>query len=287
MNESIPNEKINLTGQVTIVTGGGRGLGRAYALALAGAGAAVAVTARSKVQLAETVTLIEKAGGRSLAVTADVTDQQAVDRVIEDTERQFGPVDLLVNNAGRSRLLGEIWELDPEEWWRTIEVNLRGPFLYTQAVLPSMVSRRCGRVINLASGAGLGAPSYFSAYGISKAALIRFSEILAAESREYGISVFVIHPGNVLTPMNKYFVDSVVPELPAHLEKRFEWMLTYFEEGKGTPIEESVQLVLTLASGKADALTGCYISVYDDVEEMVQRAEEIQEKQLYTLRLRT
>jgi hypothetical protein len=84
-----------------------------------------------------------------------------------------------------------------------------------------------------------------------------------------------------------YWVESAVPALPPHLAKRFEWMLTYFDEGKGTPIEESVQLVLTLASGKADALSGCFISVKDNVEEMIQRANEIQDRQLHKLRLRT
>jgi NAD(P)-dependent dehydrogenase (short-subunit alcohol dehydrogenase family) len=287
MSDISTNEQTDLSGQVAIVTGGGRGLGRAFAQALAKAGAAVAVVARSGDQLCETVHLIQQAGGRAIAVTADVTDQQAVEQMAREVEQQLGPVDLLVNNAGRWQLLGEIWELDPEQWWRQIEVNLRGPFLCARAILPGMITRRRGRIINLASAAGLSAGTYASAYRISKTALIRFSENLATEAGEHGISVFAIDPGTVRTPMNVYWVESGVAALPAPMAQRFKWIQTFFEEGRDTPIERSVQLVLSLASGRADALSGCFISVRHDVTEMVQRAEEIQQGELYTLRLRT
>ena len=156
MNSNDTHQEIDLGGQVAIVTGAGRGLGRAFAEALAGAGAAVAVVARSADQLAETVTLIEQADGCAIAVTADVTDQQAVEHAVAETKRQLGSVDLLINNAGRWQLLGELWEMDPEQWWREIEVNLRGLFLCARAVLPDLVARRCGRIVNMASHAGLG-----------------------------------------------------------------------------------------------------------------------------------
>ena len=287
MNHDDVHQEIDLGGQVALVTGGGRGLGREFARALAGAGAAVAVTARSADQLAETVALIEEAGGRGIAFPADVTDQQAIDEMASEVERQLGSVDLLVNNAGRWQLLGEVWESDPEQWWREMEVNLRGPFLCARAVLPGMVARRRGRIINLASVAGLGATAYASAYGISKTAIIRFSETLAAETKEHGISVFAIHPGTVRTPMNVYWVESGIAALPPPMAQRFEWITSFFEEGRDIPIERSVQLVLSLASGRADGLSGCTISVDDDVAEMVSRAEEIQQDELHTLRLRT
>jgi NAD(P)-dependent dehydrogenase (short-subunit alcohol dehydrogenase family) len=287
MSGNSTNEQIDLSGQVAIVTGGGRGLGRAFAQALAKAGAAVAAIARSEDQLRETVQLIKGAGGHAIALTADVTDQQAVERVVAETERQLGPVDLLVNNAGRWQLLGEVWELDPEQWWREIEVNLRGPFLCARAVLPGMVARRRGRIINLASIAGLRGPAYASAYCISKTAVIRFSENLAAETVEHGVSVFAIHPGTLRTPMNLYWLESGIAALPVPMAQRFEWIYKFFEEGRDTPMEQPVQLVLFLASGRADALSGRYISVDDDLAEMVQRAEEIRRDELYTLRLRT
>ena len=155
MNSNLGIEKDDLRGQVAIVTGGGRGLGRTFAHALAAAGAAVAVVARSSDELAEVVASIRELGRRATAITGDVTDRQAVEHVVHETERQLGPVDLLVNNAAILRTPGPLWEVDPDEWWRTMEVNVRGPFLCARAVLPGMIERGRGRIINVASGAGL------------------------------------------------------------------------------------------------------------------------------------
>jgi 3-oxoacyl-[acyl-carrier protein] reductase len=112
-----------------MVSGAGRGIGRALAQELAKAGVAVAVVARSEDQLAETVKPIGSTGGRAIALAADVTDQQAVARAVAETERQLGPVALLVNSAGHGGQVGPVWEVEPDEWWRCVEVNLRGPFL--------------------------------------------------------------------------------------------------------------------------------------------------------------
>ena len=184
-----------LDGQVAIVTGGGRGIGRAIAEGLARAGAAVTVLARSEDELAETVRLIESSGGWAIAVVADVTDERAVQDAVERTERELGPVDLLVNNAAVATPVGPAWEVDPDAWWRTVEVNLRGPFLGARAVLPSMLRRRAGRIVNIVAVAAFNTAPFMSAYGGSKAALISFTDDLAAETREHGISVFAIRPG--------------------------------------------------------------------------------------------
>ena len=276
---------IDLTGQVAVVTGGGRGIGRAIAQALANAGAAVAVVARSPDQLAETVALIEGAGGRGIAVTADVTDQQAVEKMANEVEQQLGRVNLLINNAGRWLLLGETCVADAGEWWREVEVNLRGPYLCTRAMLPGMISRRRGRIINLASGAGIAGWPYFSAYIAGKTALIRLSESLAVETEEHNISVFAINPGMVRTRMQTYWLDPATkPPPPA--SKVWDFSCQVFEDGLDTPVEQPVQLMLYLASGRADELSGCYVSVDDDVAEMVRRAQEIQKGELHTLRVR-
>ena len=284
MAASEMHREVDLAGQVAIVTGGGRGIGRAVALALAKRGAAVAAVARSADQLAETVALISDAAGGAVALTADVTDQQAVERAVRDAEQQLGPTDLLVNCAGRLLLLGEAWQADAEEWWREVEVNLRGTFLTNRAVLPGMVSRRRGRIINLASVAGLHAGPYASAYVVSKTAVIRLSENLAAETREHGISVFAIHPGTVRTPMTVYWLESGLAALPAPLAQRLEHIARIFEAGRATPME-SVRLVLALASGRADALSGCYVCVDDDLAKMVSRADQIRKDESYRLRL--
>jgi NAD(P)-dependent dehydrogenase (short-subunit alcohol dehydrogenase family) len=273
----------DLTGQVALVTGGGRGLGRAFALALAQAGAAVAVSARSEHELQETVQTIQDGGGQGLAVPADVTDARAVERMVAETERRLGPVDLLVNNAGVLRALGVMSDVDQDAWWREVEINLRGPFLCARAVLPSMIARRRGRIINLASVGGLKPIETASALAVSKAALIRLSENLALENQAHGIAVFAIHPGTVRTPMTDYIVAAEeigewAPGVQQGLRQRFA-------EGRDTPLELSVKLVLYLASGAADTLSGRYIAVTDDVERLVLNAETIQRDDLYTLRL--
>jgi NAD(P)-dependent dehydrogenase (short-subunit alcohol dehydrogenase family) len=275
---------MNLHGQVALVTGGGRGLGRAYAIALAHAGAAVAVTARTAPELQTVVQEIEQNGGRALAIPADVTDAKAVAQLVATVEQALGPVDLLVNNAGVLRAIGRIAEVEADDWWREIEINVRGPFLCSQAVLPGMIERKRGRIINLASGAGLEAIDAGSAYCLSKAAIIRLSESLALETKADGIAVFALHPGTVRTPMTKYMHDAAL--VGQRAPETQQWFQQLFAEGKDTPIERSVDLVLQLASGKADALSGRYLDVDTDLDALISQAETIQRNDLRVLRLR-
>ena len=211
-----------------------------------------------------------------------MTDVQAVDRMAVEVERQLGPVDLLVSNAGVFHPIGPAWETDPEVWWRCIDVNLRGPFLCSRAVLPGMVARHRGRIVTVASGAGIEPWRNVAAYATAKCAAIRFSENLAAETRKHGVSVFSMNPQVVRTALTEDVAGSRSDEkwLGGQVRK-------WFEDGDDVPPERAAQLVLFLASGKADALSGCYFDVHYDMSELVQRAEEIQRKNLYTLRLRT
>ena len=285
MSSNDNHQEIDLGGQVAIVTGGGRGIGRAIAQALARAGAAVAVVARSEDQLVETVALIAGAGGCAIPLRADVTDQTAVGRAVAETEEQLGPVDLLVNNAGHGGQVAPVWEVEPDVWWRCMDVNVRGPFLCARAVLPGMIARCRGRIINVSSGAALGPGPYASAYFVSKAAVTRLGESLAAETKEHGISVFNIRPGFVRTALTEATAASPGDERwrGGKVRKALTEGIPFAE----VPPERAARLVLILASGKADALSGCLIGIEDDVHEMVSRAEEIRQKELYTLRLRT
>jgi NAD(P)-dependent dehydrogenase (short-subunit alcohol dehydrogenase family) len=275
---------VDLTGQVALVTGGGRGLGRAFALSLAAAGAKVAVMARTEAQLAETVQLIERAGGCARAIPGDVSVPDEVAHVVTTTEQQLGPVDILVNNAGFHvpGSLGYDWEVDPEGWWHTFEINLRGPFLCARAVLPGMIKRKRGRIVNISSGA-VNANPIMDALSVSKVALTHWTRCLAAATKEHGIAVFAFAPGSVRTPGREYLATS--PEVPKEIGDRFR---AGFSRGEDIPIERPAQMLLFLVSGRADVLSGRYMNANrDNEDDLVRRAEEIQRDDLHILALRT
>jgi NAD(P)-dependent dehydrogenase (short-subunit alcohol dehydrogenase family) len=273
------SERINLTGQVALVTGGGRGIGRAIAVSLARAGVAVAVLARSADQLAETVEAFAAAGGRALACPADVTGRVAVESAVAEVEAKLGPIDLLVNNAGVGGPIGPLAESDPDAWWRCVEVNLRGPLLCCRAVLPGMLARRRGRIVNVASGAGTQAIPYLSAYVTSKAGLIRLTENLAAEVKDAGIRVFAIQPGTVRTAMAESLLNS------EEARRWLPWFSQLFEGGQDLPPELAGALVVRLASGQADALSGRFLAVEWDIDRFVHRADGLVGTDALTLRL--
>ena len=269
-----------LQNQVAIVTGGSRGIGRATAFALARAGTRVGVVARSEEQVAETVRDIQAAGGQALAVVADVSDAASVERMAREVESALGPADVLVNNAAAMAPLGPLWEADAADWWHSFEVNLRGPYLCSRAVLPGMIARRRGRIINLATGAATVAVAHMGAYVIAKTALIRFTENLAAELLNSGVSVFAISPGAVRTAMTEHVLESEAGK------KWLPWFKKLFDRGRDVPPEKAAQLVVQLASGRADALSGRFLAVSDDLAKLLERSEEIKTGELYTLRVR-
>jgi NAD(P)-dependent dehydrogenase (short-subunit alcohol dehydrogenase family) len=273
MSESV------LEGQVALVTGAGRGLGRAFAIGLANAGARVAAVARSKDQVEETAGMMRDSGGTANAIAADVSDPASVTAMHREVVQTLGPVDVLVNCAGSGGPFGPTWERSAEDWWRAFEVNVRGPLLTSHAVLPGMISRRRGRIINIASGAGTRPIPYMSAYVSSKGALIRFTEVLAVETQEHGVSIFAIQPGTVRTAM----VDDVL-NTPGS-ERWFPWLRQILDGGHDVTTEPATSLVLYLASGKADALSGRFFIVPEDPAEVVSRIDEVLRDDLYTLRL--
>ncbi len=269
----------DLDGQVAIVTGGGRGIGKAIAMGLAKAGSSVAVIARSADQLAETVRQITQLGSRAISVTADVTDAAAVERMVREIESSLGPVDLLVNNAGLAGPIGPTWETDTDDWWRCLEVNLRGPMLCSRAVLPGMIARVGGRIVNVASGAGTFAIPYLGAYVTSKTALIRFTEIVALEAGQHGVKVFAIEPGTVRTAMAEHALES------EEGQRWLPWFAEVFQRGEDVPPSHVADLVVMLASGCADALSGRFFTIKDDVVGLAERARSEGLGDLQTLRL--
>lgn len=264
-----------LAGLNAIVTGGGRGIGRAIAEMLAAEGATVAVLARSASELDETVAIIERTGGQARAFAVDVTDARAMTEAIRDV----GVVDILINNAGTIGPFGPVWETDPEVWWRAMDINVRGPLLAMHAVLPGMVERRRGRVINVVTG--MAPMSYYSGYLSSKTALVRLTECAALELKPSGVTAFSMAPGVIRTAMTEHSLNS--PEG----QKWLPWFRRIFDEGFDLPVERPARLAVTLASGKLDALTGRYFSPYDDLDLLLSNAADIEKDYLYTLRVPT
>lgn len=268
-----------LHGQVAVVTGSGRGIGRAIAEELAAHGATVAVLARTEREVADTVRRIEQAGGKARALVADATDPARVERAFAEVERSLGPIDLLVNGVGALGPLGPFWTVDLGAWWQAVEVVLRSHVLCTRAVLPAMITRRRGRIVNVASGAGAMVIPYFSSYNTAKTALLRFTECVAVEAAPHAVSVFAIGPGTVRTAMSEEALDS--PDGRRWLP----WFRRVFEGGFDVPPERAARLAALLASGRADALSGRFLRISDDVEAILARLDDVRRDKLYTLRV--
>lgn len=261
-----------LAGQVALVTGASGGIGRALAVGLARAGASVGLVGRNRPRLDATLREVARAGGgKAVALAADVTVAEAVSAVVETVTRDLGPVDLLVNNAG---LIEHdevpVWEADPREWWAVVEANLKGPFLLGRAVLPSMVDRGGGRVVDISTGIAVRDGAVYSAYAASKTALMRLSGSIAAAGAAHGVRAFEVAPGLVRTAMST--------AMPMHAGVAdHEW----------TPVERVVELVVAVAQGRLDRLSGRFLRAgVDDVERLQAWADWIVERDARTLRLR-
>jgi len=191
-----------LSGKTAIVTGGGTGIGRGIAIALAREGVRVLISGRRRAPLEQTRIAIQEVGGECLATEADVSSAEDVQRLVQTALDAFGVLDILINNAG----IGggaQVHEHEIEDWDQVLAVNLRGPFLLSRAVLPSMRAQRSGQIVNISSESGLEHYRGDGAYGVSKHALNALSEYIQRESQEYGIRVYTICPGMVVTEMTK------------------------------------------------------------------------------------
>jgi NAD(P)-dependent dehydrogenase (short-subunit alcohol dehydrogenase family) len=271
-----------LEGQNCLVTGAAQGLGQVTALALSHAGAAVGVSDINGVGLAETVDQIEKGGGRVMSHVTDISDPQSAQGLARAVQQDLGPLDLLVNNAAILGPVGLPWEVDTQEYWSTFVVNMRGSFLITRAFLPAMLERRQGRIIDVVSGAVSLPYIHCAAYANSKSALVAWTNSLGAAVKGHGICVFAINPGQMSTRTG---MGSLVAERPEH--KRFNpEVAAMLARGGGEPPETAARLIVRLATGEADVLTGRYIGVHDDLDAMLRRSDEILGGDLYTLRIR-
>lgn len=203
-----------LAGRTALVTGASRGIGRAVALSLAEAGAAVAVNYRERAADArDVVAAIQRDGGEAMDVAADVSDARAVAGMVAAVERELGPVDVLVNNAGLAIIRG-IDDLTEEEFDRTIAVNLKSAFLCTKAVLPGMRARKWGRIVNISSGAARGAGGIGPHYNASKAGMEGLTRGYAARVVKDGVTVNAVAPSLIETDMVRAGLASSPDRIP-------------------------------------------------------------------------
>lgn len=257
-----------LHGSVAFVTGASRGIGREAALALADAGADVALNARTEADLSEVADLVRARGRRAAVCAADVTDTKSVQEAVGRAEAALGPLDVVVANAGVAMGGEPVWEVDPASWWEIQRVNVLGVLNTVRAAVPGMVERGQGRVVHVASYAGVRPQQRGSAYATSKAALLRLHDCLAADLEGTGVVSLAMSPGMVRTDMTR--------ELILRLD---------IDEDQLTPIEVGAALIVRLAAGDADALSGRMIHVTDDLDAMIAAADEIRERNWYQLRL--
>ena len=250
-----------MKGRVAIVTGGGRGIGEAVALALAREGARVVVAARTGAELGRVVARIEQLGGAARAVPSDVSQPAQVERLTQAALDAYGQIDVLVNAAGIPGPIGPLWDTDVAAWKRAIDVNLLGTFLCCHAVVPHMIKQRRGKVINLSGGGAASPLPRFSAYGASKAAVVRMTETLAEELREFNVQVNAIAPGLVDTQLQ----DAVLAA-GERAGAQFARVRRLRETGEGgVPGELPATLAVWLASDRSDGLTGKLIAApFDD-----------------------
>jgi len=252
----------DLTGKVAIVTGASRGIGKCVALALARQGADVVVAARSVETrerlpgtIHDTVAAIEALGRRALAVRTDVRDAAAVEAMVQRAADELGRVDVLVNNAGVAAS-APLKSVEPEDWERIFAVNVRGTYLCTREFLPDMLAAGWGRVINVASIAGLSGAAYISAYAASKHAVIGFTRSLAAEVAAEGVTVNAVCPGYVDTPMTDGSVAHIAAKTGLSADDARERLKRMSPQRRLFEPEEVAYLALCLADPRAKGVNG-------------------------------
>ena len=270
-----------LKDKVAIVTGAGSGIGREIAREFARRKAIVVCAGRRRDKLDETVRLITSENGVSIAVVTDVSQKAQVDQLVEKTIDMHGKIDLLFNNAGSFQCLGPVWEVDPDAWWQDVRTNLFGTMLCCHAVLPHMIKRNAGVIINMDGGGGTPGPNIGgSGYGTSKAAIVRFTETLAGELSRINsdVLVFALNPGTVNSEMVQHLMSQKEKSLwTNHLNK----VIGTNEEAPFTACAEASIKLLEIASKELSGRTFHSDTNFDAIDK---EKEKIHKENLYVFK---
>jgi NAD(P)-dependent dehydrogenase (short-subunit alcohol dehydrogenase family) len=252
---------MRLKDRVCIITGGGRGLGRDMGLAFSREGAHLVVSGTTESAIISTAAELQTSGVRAVAIVCDVSDEDAVRGMVAATIREFGQIDVLVNNAGIIGPTAAVSEVKREDWDQTIAVNLTGAFLCAKAVLPHMAERKSGKIINISSVAGHVGYPLRSPYAVSKWGMIGLSQTLAAEWGGYNIQVNTISPGPVRGPRIDEVIRRRAEQSNRQLEDVKREFLSKLSLGRFVEADHVAATAVFLASSEGDGITGEVIQV--------------------------
>jgi NAD(P)-dependent dehydrogenase (short-subunit alcohol dehydrogenase family) len=270
-----------LKDKVSIITGGSQGIGKAVAAEFAREGSPLVLSSRTEADLQAAKHEIEAASSVRVEIfPADVSQPQETEGLVRFALAEFDTIDVLVNCAGLQAPIGLVTDNDTRVWLQTVNVNLGGTFLCIRAVLPVMMKKKYGKIINLSGGGAVSPRPRFSAYSASKAAVVRLTETLAEEVKPYNIHINAIAPGAI----NTRLLDEVLAAGEAAGEAELAKAIKQKREG-GVPLQKVAELAVFLASSASDGLSGKLISLlWDNWRDIPRRLDTIVSSDIYTMR---
>jgi NAD(P)-dependent dehydrogenase (short-subunit alcohol dehydrogenase family) len=269
-----------LKDRVSIITGGSGGIGKAIAAVFAREGSSLVLVSRTASELEKTRRELADSHAKVEIFPADVSKEVDVKGMVAFTLAKFGTVDVLVNCAGIYGPIGLVTEINAIDWFEAVKINLYGTFLCIKAVLPVMMKKKSGKILNFSGGGAVSPRPHFSAYGASKAGVVRLTETLAAEFKDYNIGFHAIAPGAV----NSRMLEQVLTAGAAAGKEELAKALKQKSEG-GVPPQRVAELAVLLASSQSDGLSGRLISLpWDDWENISRHTADIMSSDIYTTR---
>lgn len=244
---------MKLKANVAIITGASRGLGRASAMEMAKEGASLVILSRTLPEIEVTSRTIEKVGGNVLSLKVDISRSTDVEEAVDKAQSHFGKIDILMNNAAVIGPVRPLFEVDEGDWNICMDINLKGTFLFSKAVIPYMIRQKKGKIINVTSGLGVMAMPLFGGYSIAKAGVIHLTKILAEELKAHNIQVNGLDPGVMDTRMQEE-LRNLGPEVLG--DKIYAEFSGFKEKGLLKPPERVAKLAVFLASEESNSITG-------------------------------